>query len=224
MKLTTEQIDYIEHTLVKNGLDFEDLKFELIDHIASEIEVKMAIEEISFMPAFYSVFDTWKAQLKPSQSTAFLGRNLVAPKIVIDRLSSLKKRELLTGLVFCFIVTLLFYGMSTITVFRNVLHYVELIIPKTFLLTIIVLLVSKIVLYQSKLKTTYSVLFNKSFLLSVPFCVIISLGGFSFFRTENIDDIRISAVAATVLYGFFLFSSARFLYQHYQFVQKIKRV
>ena len=35
MKLTTEQIDYIEHTLVKNGLDFEDLKFELIDHIAS---------------------------------------------------------------------------------------------------------------------------------------------------------------------------------------------
>ena len=224
MKLTTEQIDYMEHTLVKNGLDFEDLKFELIDHIASEIEVKMAVEEISFMPAFYSVFDTWKAQLKPSQSAAFLGRNLVAPKIVIDRLSSLKKRELLTGLVFSFIVTLLLYSISAINVFRPLLHYVEFIISKSFLLTIIVLLVSKILLYQSKLKTTYSVLFNKSFLLSVPFCVIISLGGFSFFRTENIEDIRISALAATVLYGFFLFSSARFLYQHFQFVQKIKRV
>ena len=224
MKLTTEQIDYIEHTLVKNGLDFEDLKFELIDHIASEIEVTMTIEEMSFMPAFYRVFDTWKAQLKPSQSAAFLGRNLVAPKIVIDRLSSLKKRGLLTGLVFCFIVTLLFYGMSTIPVFRTVMHYVEIIIQKFFLLSSIFLIASTIILYQSKLKTTYSVLFDKSFFVAVPFGVIISLGGFSFFRTENIEDIRISAVAATVMYGFFHFYSARFLYQHYQFAQKIKRV
>lgn len=224
MKLTTEQIDYIEHTLVKNGLDFEDLKFELIDHIASEIEVKMAVEEISFMPAFYSIFDTWKEQLKPSQSAAFLGRNLVAPKIVIDRLSSLKKREFLTGLVFSFIVTLLLYGMSTVPVFRTVLYYVEFIIQKVFLLTSILLITSKIILYQSKLKTIYSVLFDKSFFLAVPFCVIISLGGFSFFRTENIEYIRIGAVSANVLYGFFLFSSSRFLYQHYQFAQKIKRL
>jgi hypothetical protein len=68
------------------------------------------------------------------------------------------------------------------------------------------------------------VLFDKSFFVAVPFGVIISLGGFSFFRTENIEDIRISAVAATVMYGFFHFYSARFLYQHYQFAQKIKRV
>lgn len=224
MKLTTEQIDHIEQTLVKNGLDFEDLKLELIDHIASEIEVTMTSDQMSFLLAFYKVFNTWKEQLKPSQSAAFLGRNLVAPKIVIDRLSSLKKRELLTGIGFCFIVTLLLYGMSTIPVFRTVLHYVEFIIQKFFLLTSILLIASKIILYQSKLKTTYSVLFDKSFFLAVPFGVIISLGGFSFFRTENIEDIRISAVAATVIYGFFLFSSARFLYQHYQFAQKIQRM
>jgi hypothetical protein len=224
MKLTTEQIDHIEQTLVNNGLDFEDVKLELIDHIASEIEVTMTSDEMSFLPAFYKVFDTWKEQLKPSQSAAFLGRNLVAPKIVIDRLSSLKKRELLTGFGFCFIVAILLYGMSTIPVFRTVLHYVEFIIQKLFLLTSILLIASKINLYQSKLKTTYSVLFDKSFFLAVPFSILISFDFFSFFRTENIEDIRINAVAATVMYGFFLFSSARFLYQHYQFVQKIKRV
>ena len=52
MKLTTEQIDHIEQTLVKNGLDFEDLKLELIDHIASEIEMTMTSDEMSFLPAF----------------------------------------------------------------------------------------------------------------------------------------------------------------------------
>jgi hypothetical protein len=114
--------------------------------------------------------------------------------------------------------------MSTIPVFRTVLHYVEFIIQKLFLLTSILLIASKINLYQSKLKTTYSVLFDKSFFLAVPFSILISFDFFSFFRTENIEDIRINAVAATVMYGFFLFSSARFLYQHYQFVQKIKRV
>jgi hypothetical protein len=224
MKLSPSQIEYIEHTLVKNDLNFDDLKFELIDHIASEIEMKMAIDEMSFTTAFYSVFDNWKEQLRPSQNTVFLGRNLVAPKIVIDRLSFLKKRELLTGFGFCFIVTLLFYGMNTTNIFRSFLQNIEPIIQKVFLLTSILLTIFKIILYKSELRTTYSVLFNKSFFLAIPFCVIISLGGFSFFRTESIDNLRMSAVSATIFYGFFLFSSLRFLYQHYQFVKKIKRV
>lgn len=52
MKLCPSQIDYIEHTLVKNDLNFDDLKFELIDHIASEIEMKMAIDEMSLQQLF----------------------------------------------------------------------------------------------------------------------------------------------------------------------------
>lgn len=222
MKLTAEQIEEIDKTLVINGLDFEDIKFELIDHIASEIEVKMTAQEMAFKPAFYIVFDTWKEQLKPSQSAFFLGRNFVAPKIVIDRLSSLKKREIITGIVFCFLITLLCYGINSLNIFKPLLHYVEFIIRKVFLLISILLIVSKIRLYQSKLKTTYSALFDKSFFLAVPFCIIISYGGFAFFRITDVEHLRVSAVSATVLYGYFLFSSLRFLYKHYQIAKKIK--
>ncbi len=38
MKLTTEQIAKIEETLVLNGVVYEDIKIELTDQIASEIE------------------------------------------------------------------------------------------------------------------------------------------------------------------------------------------
>jgi hypothetical protein len=40
MKLTKEQIAKIEETLVLNGLVYDDIKLELIDHIALALEQK----------------------------------------------------------------------------------------------------------------------------------------------------------------------------------------
>jgi len=48
MKLTTEQIATIEETLVLNGVVYDDIKFELLDHIASEIESECSNEEKPF--------------------------------------------------------------------------------------------------------------------------------------------------------------------------------
>jgi hypothetical protein len=41
MQLTVEQISTINETLVLNGLVYDDVKMELLDHIASEIEQAM---------------------------------------------------------------------------------------------------------------------------------------------------------------------------------------
>jgi hypothetical protein len=38
MKLTNQQIETIEETLVLNGVVYDDIKLELVDHIATEIE------------------------------------------------------------------------------------------------------------------------------------------------------------------------------------------
>ena len=38
MKLTTEQITQIDETLILNSLKYDDIKLEVTDHIASEIE------------------------------------------------------------------------------------------------------------------------------------------------------------------------------------------
>jgi hypothetical protein len=41
MKLTNQQIAFIDETLVLNGLTYDDIKLEVMDHIASEIEFLM---------------------------------------------------------------------------------------------------------------------------------------------------------------------------------------
>ena len=62
MKLTTQQIAQIEETLVLYGLVYEDIKLEVTDHIASEIEEKINNETSSFEDAFKEVFNTWKPE------------------------------------------------------------------------------------------------------------------------------------------------------------------
>jgi hypothetical protein len=61
MQLTVEQISTINETLVLNGLVYDDVKMELLDHIASEIEqawmiknynLKMLYKQFSSIPLF----------------------------------------------------------------------------------------------------------------------------------------------------------------------------
>ncbi len=56
MKLTTEQITQIEETLVLNGLIYDDIKLEITDHIASEIEVKIVMKMIFLLKYFQRSF------------------------------------------------------------------------------------------------------------------------------------------------------------------------
>ena len=59
MKLTNQQITQIDEILVLNGLNYEDLKLEVTDHIASEIEVLMEDNSFSFDENLKAVFEKW---------------------------------------------------------------------------------------------------------------------------------------------------------------------
>lgn len=50
MKLTTDQINYIDYVLKKQYTfeNFEDLRVELLDHIASDVELEMQNNNMSF--------------------------------------------------------------------------------------------------------------------------------------------------------------------------------
>jgi len=95
MKLTTEQIAQIEETLILNSLVYQDIRLELLDHIASEIEQRLSNEEISFDIVYKSVFEKWKSALVISSNYAWLGAFFKAPRFVIDKLVAYSKREVL---------------------------------------------------------------------------------------------------------------------------------
>lgn len=63
MKLSTEQIQQIEEKLyVDYDFYYDDVKHEVIDHIASEIEEKMKTD--SFEASFDRVFENWHNRLR----------------------------------------------------------------------------------------------------------------------------------------------------------------
>lgn len=80
MKLITEQINFIDYIL-RNDFSFEyfdDLRIELVDHIASDIEILIENEDISFDDALPKVLDKWKEEITKDNTSKHAG----VPKIV----------------------------------------------------------------------------------------------------------------------------------------------
>ena len=97
MKLTNQQIASIDETLVLDGVVYDDIKLELLDHIATEIESEASIENKPFETVLKEVFDRWKPQLKPTSHNLLLGYGFSAPKIISDKFADDKKKELITA-------------------------------------------------------------------------------------------------------------------------------
>ncbi len=65
MKLTTEQIKQIDYILSKHYSfeNFDDLRIELLDHIASDVELEMQYDNMSFDNALPKVLQKWNNEI-----------------------------------------------------------------------------------------------------------------------------------------------------------------
>ena len=162
MKLTNQQVTQIDEILVLNGLNYEDVKLELIDHIASEIELE---EESTFEVAFAKSLKKWELLLKQTKSN---GWGIVGPKIIVDRYvaaaSKIFKSSLFSTLFFSIL-------MTTITI-TYPQEYVYTIL-KSFLTSVYILSCTAILtimffVWKLKSKTVYGYFFLKSSCL-LPF-------------------------------------------------------
>lgn len=66
-RLTTQQIQLIEKALIKkcNFKNFDDVRLEIVDHIASEIEEVIQNNNISFDDAFVTIMTKWNPLILP---------------------------------------------------------------------------------------------------------------------------------------------------------------
>ena len=65
MKLTKDQIEEVDYVLRKHYTfeNFDDLRTELIDHIASDLELLMQNEKLSFDEALSKILYKWKTEI-----------------------------------------------------------------------------------------------------------------------------------------------------------------
>ncbi len=129
MHLTTDQINYIDYVL-KNDYSFEkfdDLRIELLDHIASDVEEFMSNSHVSFEAALPEIFHKWNDEIAWNRNSKYK----TVPKMVSNLWGKLDWKynySVIPITVIIFFVTLQFrredwvtYGMYLVGFFGVVL-------------------------------------------------------------------------------------------------------
>jgi hypothetical protein len=222
MKLTAEQIQIVEDTLNLNGLVYDDIKLEVLDHIASEIENKMSLENRSFEETLKAVFENWKEQLRPTHYGLLLGK-MIGPKILMDKMALSVKKELIILSSLVFLLTSFFVFINSVISNQFFLMYVENVTTYLSFIGLVLLIFSKIYLFKSTIKTSYKFRFNNVFFVASIYAISRGLGAFPSISANKIIDGTFPSVFK-IIYGMFMLivvvNSIRFAYLHFQFEKK----
>lgn len=157
MKLNAEQINTIDTILEKLGVVYIDYKFEILDHIASEVEELMNETGDDFEKSLEIILKRWQPKFKKSSSTWF-GYLWEMPEILMQKALKLYKRKmlLLVALSMFFAFLIYFFG-ETISEFYNVIRvYFSIVVAFQF--------VGYLKIRISSKKSTFGFLYKQQFL------------------------------------------------------------
>ncbi|MFV8321849.1 hypothetical protein [Flavobacterium sp. LB3P21] len=218
MKLTNQQIAKIEETLVLNGVVYDDIKIELIDHIASEIEEKIYNETSSFEVAFTEVFDKWKPELKPSFSGLIGFTN---PRIMTVKCHKIVKRQLFTAITISSLMALASMVFVRNSSYGLALTNIQGVLRSFVLVEFCLVILACGFVWQSKHQTTYSYLMKKK---SFGLIIVLFMLGIGLFPVMlNHPDAKIAFVSVFTATTYVLITGIylQLAYKHFQFEKKL---
>lgn len=203
MKLTKEHIEVINGFLVKNEVVFDDIRHEVIDHIASDIEQNF--ENENFSEALKKVLKKWESQIKLSESI-WVTTWASFPVII---LSKLKKLLMPIGIIFITIVLLsnLFFDFSNSIM--SFYHKNRIILISIYSVWLVVVLYFGFKLFFTKGYTTYKYV-SKRIYYTIGISTIIV------FSASSINILLLSFLFINLINSFFLFQNYK---AHFKFLK-----
>ena len=218
MKLTTEQLSQIDETLVLNGLNYDDLKLEVQDHIATEREILMEENTLSFNTNQKIVFEKWKPELHPLFSGLIGFTN---PRIMTVKCHKIIKRQLFTVIIISSLITLasmLFVRNSSYAlVLTNIQGALRSFVLVEFCLVILAWCLS----WKSNLQTTYCYLMKKKSFGLILFLFMIGIGLFPVRLNHPAAKIAFISVFFAITYVLITGIYLRLAHKHLQFKKKL---
>ncbi len=208
MKLATEQIDKIDVILDELGLDFLDIKLEIKDHIACQVEENMSSREISFDESLIDVLKCWKSKLILRDSWLISSKKSF-PKIVIQKLF---KRFLIYNatLLFFLILSFYFFFSNKESIYGSIFFSkYSTIICSCFFAVYSIFWVK---MYFQKIKTSYFYQFKQNF--SLLFLL-------QFYLVVSGPSVNYLVFSIQIILTPFLLHT---FYKHQQFIKKYKLV
>jgi len=218
MKLTNHQLMIIEETLVLNGVVYDDIKLELIDHIASEIEEKLNDKKSSFEVVFNEVLQKWKPELQPSFSGLIGFTN---PRIMTVKCHKIVKRQLITVITISSLITLALMVFIRNSSYGLVLTNIQGVLRSFVLIEFCLVILVWALIWRSKHQTTYSYLMKKKSFGLIIFLFMIGIGGFPVRLNHQDAKIAFVSVFFAITYVLITGIYLQLAYKHFEFEKKL---
>ncbi|MFC6877360.1 hypothetical protein [Flavobacterium myungsuense] len=225
MKLSQEQIAKIDEKLTLKGLVYEDIKLELLDHIASDTENVMTDKEIAFEIAFKDVFRKWKPQLQPFKSW-FLEYDKIPIIVTNKMINQVKYWFIVFPIVIATIIT--FFVSKSINMFENkaFMNSINSIFKTSFIVIFFLSILTMILIKIAKNNTTYKSFSKQTSRFSICFTgTFLYLSGskpFLYFDANlYLNLIMISLLTFVTIVSIVSFI---YLYKHFEFERKLSKV
>lgn len=168
MELIQEQIRKIEHYLNTKDVRYIDIRYEVLDHMVSDIE-KQIQEGESYEDAFYSATMNWNEELETTSSW-MLGLIHNKPKMIIRK----AKNFFMPWFIIMMVVFILMPFLITKRIdFSFIPKKVEFVFFVLGILSIISIATMFVKMNIQKVKTTYSFLFKSQVFPSIFFLFFI---------------------------------------------------
>jgi hypothetical protein len=218
MKLTAPQIALIDETLVLNGLTYYDIKLEVMDHIASEIEVLMEENMLTFEENLRLVLKKWEQQLTPSFS-GFIG--FTNPKIMTVKCHKIVKRLFMTVIPISLFTTLLLILFVRHSSYEAILINSQTILKSFILFEFCLVILAWGSVFKSKHQTTYSYLIKKKSFGLMVFLLLLGIGAFPVRLNHSDAKIAFVSVFFGIFYVLITGLYLQLVYKHFQFEKKL---
>ena len=217
MKLTAEQIEFIDSILLLKGIKYDDVKLEMMDHIASEIEDKMGENTLSFDENFKQVLDKWSEELKPC-SSFFTGLSVSYPKIILNKRLLLIKKQMLFGFLLSIAGLLVFISLTEFYDSNAITQNFKVGARYLFVFGYVLLIFNTIRIWRSKLNTSFYMNHKSRLAIYItwiyPFCFINS-------SPLNLINQCVLVFTGTFML-FHLLLSSQLALKHFQFEKKLQ--
>ena len=159
MKLSQIELEDIARYLEAKGLHQIDIKNEVLDHMANDIEAFMVEQDLSYLDAFEAVRKKWGRELMP-YSSLWIGLIYEGPRIAMEKCAKRVKKVY----VKTFLMALALFAMAYLILSRDAITpYYDMIadgIGYLYLLAFVVFAFFYFRIYQTKMHTTYRYLYK----------------------------------------------------------------
>ena len=214
MQLTTEQIECINQTLIEKGVKYDDIKLEVLDHIATEIENEMEVSNNDFPVVYNQVLNNWGEEFKLTRD--FFSLHATHPKLVNSKLKNQFKKEVILSVVTSILLIISFQLIDNTQRKLEFIHKVKDVLFYAFCITGVIALLIKLWNLKSKATSTYKHLFDSRFTILIIFLsFIINPSIPSDLRNQNLW------VATIGCFFVFLLSIIYLGMKHIQFQRKL---